>query len=799
MPPSQTDVRRQIVGIYYPQRPHKRVIRTTKHKGFRTMATYYTISLIKHLQPETIKKIFAPISRLLEQPSSEFQKVEFHHLLEDIDELGRRWHICLSTDHAPKETGLISKIHDTLQSFQTIHDSSCDGVQIAKRLSESDESMELDEDFGKWNRYEQAAYIFFSNKRFWDKWSNLVIISDCSRKKTCIKYPNLPLKTPTQKKSDLKAMVKITVDFFRPIKGSRSSVVQTYRLGPNYHYFATLQEKPIVLEIDNPEKDMFEATRVILPYRFVFSFNEEEGVFSLYGVDGVSDCNTLAALLLKVLIGYNGELMREPKPIYNLSPLKDRSFLFDIDGSDGIEEVVFKSVTVRPIDDPKSQITFSNGEDGVFHCIDRYLDEKELKLENIEFVRAVVLFRMRPEFTAFRQATFELSLTGDNLSEKTDAQAKLLRKYIRRWRLRLAGEQLSTTLIMELIKFSSGEKPIMSYQYREMLPSAVRYGLMEWGFLKRTQNAASIQIGDSAFKVEYFRKASGDDLAPVVIGQNGDIEDIEDEDIERYLVDYSALAALLHDELECRGQTRMELNNKVWWLGNKGQEGRNIYFVRNWHGFQDVRDFLRGVKDSSLVIYIGDKPEQIRIGNRSSEIPGVASDLQNQYYDVNGLVEYSDTQGFFVSAEPIWENLKTMFARRPVKRRVKTPGKQEQIQETVERYVWQHGITLVDLIKRYIDGDDLNETETKCLTAVFGYTNRDFCKKVSIEDYQLSRVKDKWDDEKECPFGVIYKELFNILIPPQKDRCNLLDAREERVTFLHNYYPELLRKLRDVR
>ena len=763
------------------------------------MATYDTISLIKHLQPLTIEKLFAPIRKLLEQPTDEYPNIEFRHLLEDIDELGRRWHICLSIDHAPKEAGLISKIHDALQSFQTIRDSSCDGIQIAKRLSETEESMNLDEDFGKWNRYEQAAYIYLSNKKFWDKWSNLVIISDCSRKKTCIKYPNLPLKMPTQKKSDLKAMETVAVDFFRLIKGSRSCNIQTYRLGPNYHYFATLQEKPIVLEIDNPEKDKFEPTRVVLPYRFVFSFNEEEGVFSLYGVDGVSDSNTLASLLLKVLIGYNGELLREPKPIYNLSPLKDRSFLFDIDGSDGIEDVIFKSVTVRPIDDPKSQITFCNGEDGVFHCIDRYLDEKELKMENIEFVRAVVLFRMRPEFTAFRQATFDLSLTGDNLSEKTDAQAKLLRKYIRRWKLRLAGEQLNTTLITELIKFSSGEKPIMSYQYREMLPSAVRYGLMEWGFLKRTQNAASIQIGDSAFKVEYFQKASGDDLAPVVIGQNGDVEEIEDEDIERYLVDYSALAALLHDELECRGQARMELDNKVWWLGTKGQEGRNIYFVRNWHGFQDVRNFLRGVKDSSIVIYIGDRPEHIRIGNRSSETPGAASDLQNQYYDINGLVDYSDTQGFFVSAEPIWENLKTMYARRPVKRRVKAPGKQDQIQEAVESYVWQHGIALVDLIKRNIEGDDLNETETKCLTAVFGYTNRDFCKKVSIEDYQLSRVKEKWDDSKECPFGVIYKELFNILIPPQKDRFNILEAREERVSFLHNYYPELLRKLRDIR
>ena len=133
------------------------------------MATYDTISLIKHLQPLTIEKLFAPIRKLLEQPSDEYPNIEFHHLLEDIDELGRRWHICLSTDHTPKEAGLISKIHDALQSFQTIRDSSCDGIQIAKRLSETEESMNLDEDFGKWNRYEQAAYIYLSNKKFWDK------------------------------------------------------------------------------------------------------------------------------------------------------------------------------------------------------------------------------------------------------------------------------------------------------------------------------------------------------------------------------------------------------------------------------------------------------------------------------------------------------------------------------------------------------------------------------------------------------------------------------------------------------
>ena len=763
------------------------------------MATYNTISLIKHLRPESLKELFAPIAKLLEQPSDEFPKVEFSRLLEDLDEFGQRWHVCLSMDHAPNVAKHVEGIHDALQSFQTIHESSCDGVQIAKRLSESDGSIILDEDFGKWNRYEQALYIFLLNKKFWVKWSNLVVISDCNRKKACIRYPNLPLKMPTQKKSDLMTMENISVEFFKLIKGCRSCVIQTYKLGPNYHYFATLQEKPVVLEIDNPEKDKFEPTRVVLPYRFVFSFNEEEGVFSLYGVDGVSDCNALASLLLRVLIGYNGELKREPKPIYNLSPLKDRSTLYDIDGSDGIEEVVFKSVTIRPIDDPKSLITFCNGEDGVFYCIDRYLDENHLKMKNIEFVHVTVLFRMRPEFTEFRQATFELSLTGDNLSEKTDAQVKMLKKYIRRWNLLLSGDQLDTSLPGELVKFSFSETPIMSYQYREMLPSAVRYGLMEWGFLKRTQNASSIQIGNSAFNVEYFRKASGDDLAPVVIGQNGDIEDIEDEDIERYRVDYSPLAALLHDELECKGQVKMELNNKVWWLGTRGQEGRNIYFVRNWCGFTDVGDFLKGVKDSSLVIYIGDRPEHIRIGNRSSEMPSTSSDLQNQYYDINGLVEYSDKLGFLVSAEPIWENLKTMYAKRPVKRRVKAPGKQDQIQEKVESYLWEHGIALVNLIKRNMDGDELKDTEIKCLTGVFVHKKRDFCKKVSIEDYQLSRVIDRWDDEKECPFGPIYKELFFILVPPLKDCYNVLEAREERVSYLYNFYPELLRKLRNAR
>lgn len=766
------------------------------------MATYDTFSLLKHLQPVTIERLFASIRGLIEQPSEEYPRIEFSTLLVNLEELARRWHVCLSTDHPQKEALLITKTHDVLQMIQTIHDSSCDCVQLARQLLKNyDGDFTLDESFTKWNRYEQASFIFLTDQKFWSRWSNLVVINDCNRKRKCIKYPNLPLKKPTQKRLDIKRIEETIVDFFRSFKSCRSCSIQTYRLGPNYHYFATLQEKPVVLEIDNPEKDSFVPTRVVLPFRFIFSYNEEEGTFSLYGVDDIFDCNRLASVLVRELIGYVGELTREPKPVYNLSPLKDRSFLFNIDASDGVEEIIFKNVTIRLIDDPNTLISFSNAENGVFHCIDQYLSANKRKIENIEIVQATILFRMRPEFSTFRHVTLELSLTGDNLSEKTEAQARMLKKYIRRWKLLLLGDQLDTTLIGELIKFSFSEKPIMNYQYRESLPSVVRFGLLEWGFLKPARSASSVQIGDTSFNVEFLRRASGDDIVPVVISQNGSINEIEDEDVERYWVDYSPMAELLHNELECKGQVRMELDNKVWWLGTRGQEGRNIYFVRNWAGFQDVGDFLKGVKDSSLVIYMSNRPDHVRIGNKSSDIAQVASDLQNQYYDINGLVEYSDSQGFLVSAEPIWENIKTMYAKRPVKRRVRTPGKRDQNRELVESIVWRTGIGLVDQLKRYMDGDDLSPVEFEGLTKIYGHRKKDILSKwfTPLKDYELSRVFADWNDKEKCPFGVIYMELFNILFPPPKDQYDILEAREERVSYLYNFYPELLRKLRKAR
>jgi hypothetical protein len=42
-------------------------------------------------------------------------------------------------------------------------------------------------------------------------------------------------------------------------------------------------------------------------------------------------------------------------------------------------------------------------------------------------------------------------------------------------------------------------------------------------------------------------------------------------------------------------------------------------------------------------------------------------------------------------------------------------------------------------------------------------------------------------------------ELYNIVFPPPKDQYDIREAREERVAYLYNFYPELLRKLRKAR
>lgn len=765
------------------------------------MATYDTMTILKHLNPATIEELFAPVREHVEQPTPEYARSELSSLKDDAEGFTKRWNACLGVDYPDRKSLLhVSKLHDVLQTIHNIRESSCDSGTLAIELAEGGrEEIILPDEFADWNRYEQAAYIYLHHKDFWERWSNLVIAQDCSRKKKCIRYPGLPKTKPSQEDADIEAMQDDLVKFFKEEKKCRSCKISDYNRTYDYYYFARLQEKPTVLEVDDPKKDSFEPTRVILPFKLIFSYNEEEGVFSIYGDIDAAESKELAEMLVHHLVKYDGQLEREPKATYDLSNLKDRNFAFQTDESDGVEEVMVKSLTIKPLDDPESEMTYRNKSAGAYRVIENFANQRRIHKDSIEVTRATIHFRMSRDFKSFRHVSLELGLSTDDLLTKTERQRELLKKYIARWGFKCEEADDTFTMMEVLTSFSSAEKPTMDQDFRNRLPLYIKCGLAQWNFLKPAKNAKSIAAGGERQEVHLLPDDEGG-VIPSIIGQSGTVYQADEYDTQRYMVDFTPLAVLLHEQLECKGQLKAELDNKVWLIGHRGQEARNIYLVRNWHGFQDVQDFLAGVKDNSLVIYLGEKPDFIRIGKSSSENPATASEIQCQYYAVSDIVDYSEKEGFSVDAKPIWENIKTMFARRPAKTHTKGPGSQSKAQEKAEEFVWTKiGKVMLDIAQYAEDGDELNNSQIDCLRLVCR-TKSEFCKWAGIKNYELTRVLGAWGDEKENPYGVVYRGLFDILVPPNRVNAgDLVGTRIQQLNDLYHSMPQKIKNLRELR
>lgn len=153
-----------------------------------------------------------------------------------------------------------------------------------------------------------------------------------------------------------------------------------------------------------------------------------------------------------------------------------------------------------------------------------------------------------------------------------------------------------------------------------------------------------------------------------------------------------------------------------------------------------------------------------------------------------------------MDAKPIWENIKTMFARRPVRTRAKKPGVLKEAQEDVEDFVWTKiGKVLLAIAQHAEDGDELKDSETRCLKIIYR-TKGEFCRAVGIANYELTRILEAWEDDKENPYGVVYRGLFDILVPPKKDKTgDLVGTRIQQLNDLYHSMPQKIKNLRDLR
>lgn len=335
----------------------------------------------------------------------------------------------------------IGMLHDLFQDICDIAAAKADSSRIAMELADAaNPPIKLDKDFGEWNRFDQAAYVFLNMPLlFWNSLMDLVVAEDMSLTRKWTEYNELPKKEPDVTATGIKRLEDVVTEYFREEKKCETTHIEFYtRYDELYFFFATLDDTPQFIEMKSPGENEFEPTPAVMPYRIIFAYNYTDGEFSLFAPIPSKEYEKLAAVLIKALVGHDGEIKRLAKATYNLSPLSKRGFQFVSEPSDGLSNIHVKSLTVAPIDAPTVEITFKDKNGDVYDSMDAYLDRSKIAEGDAEPHRAIITMKVdNPKFS-FRSLTFELTEKTCTLKSLPESKRKLGEKLLKSWGLKNA-------------------------------------------------------------------------------------------------------------------------------------------------------------------------------------------------------------------------------------------------------------------------------------------------------------------------------------------------------------------------
>lgn len=332
-------------------------------------------------------------------------------------------------------------LHDLFQNISDIAEAKADSTRIIGELvADANPPITLDKEFFNWNRFDQAAYIFLNTSvSFWNSLMDIVIAEDMSLTRKWTEYNELPKIEPDVTETGIKRLEDAVTEYFREEKKCKTTRIEFYlRYDELYFFFATLDDTPQYIEMKSPGENEFEPTPAVMPYRIIFSYNYIDGEFSLFAPIPSKEYEKLAAILIKAMIGHEGEITRLAKATYNLSPLSKRGFQFISDPSDGLSNIHVKSLTVAPPDAPTVEITFKEKNGDVYDSMDAYLDRSKIAEGDAEPHRAVITMKVDNPKYQFRSLTFELTEKTCTLKSLPESKRKLGENLLKSWGLKNA-------------------------------------------------------------------------------------------------------------------------------------------------------------------------------------------------------------------------------------------------------------------------------------------------------------------------------------------------------------------------
>jgi hypothetical protein len=291
--------------------------------------------------------------------------------------------------------------------------------------------------------------------------------------------------------------------------------------------------------------------------------------------------------------------------------------------------------------------------------------------------------------------------------------------------------------------------PVISQSQLMSFPEPLRSELLDKKFLVPTDNACSITVGENVFEVHLVVFASKEPQF-YYTDEYGELNQVDEDLLRQYRIDFSPLVRLIHDGLSCRGQIDEVLQGRFWKIGAAGQQSREVHLARMWESDAEVQKAVADTKKSSLIFYIGRKPRSFQRDD-------------NLIYAVDTLVSFCDN-GVHFDGRCVFDNLRDMIASRPKVTRKKSQLKQDEHRIKAERLLqgWFRF--------RYENAKRVLHDERPINPAInINFTNqKEFAAKLEIPQAAVTRMKQEWESDM-LGSGFIYGKILSSLSKESTD------------------------------
>lgn len=339
-----------------------------------------------------------------------------------------------------------------------------------------------------------------------------------------------------------------------------------------------------------------------------------------------------------------------------------------------------------------------------------------------------------------------------------------------------------------LWRYARADRPILPHRQLQHIPDTQVTHLVEQGYLKKVKNATVILVGDEPVEVTFVPNSAGE-YKPCYMDEYGSLHWLLPDDLQQYTVDYSPLARLIQEGLNCRGVPEDPLPGKVWKLGAAGQQSREVYLVRNWAGDSSVQAFLGSAKDSSLVFHIGRRPVQFHIGKRSWGYADTSKGevMEVQYYAVDTLIDVDEEGSLVFDGDSVHQNLKDMFASRPQRKKThRALGKQDNARETIQNQLWALVDCVLEIAQKAESEEELNATERQRVDKLFG-SHKELGYTFGVTEHEFSRAVLTWRQDRGG-FGGLYLKMLGLVVR-KPTKANPRPAGQQ-IDRLNDFYRE---------